>query len=179
MDDASRATWVYLMREKGETSELLRNFILMTKNQFGKNVKVVRSDDGSEFTSNSMKMFYQEQGILRQNSCVDTPQQNGMVERKPCHVLNVAQALLFQAHLPKIFWGECVLTAAHLINRTPSKLLLGKTPYEVIYGQRPSYDHIRVFGTLCFSRNTLSSKDKFESQCRKCLFVGYPLGHKG
>ena len=54
MDDASWATWVYLMREKGETSKLLRNFIVMAYTQFGKKVKVVRSDNGSEFTSNPM-----------------------------------------------------------------------------------------------------------------------------
>ena len=86
---------------------------------------------------------------------------------------------MFQANLPKKFWGECVLTAAHLINRTPSKFLLGKIPYKIIYGQKPSYDHIRVFGALCFAQNKLRTKDKFASRRRKCLLVGYPLGHKG
>ena len=73
VDDASQATWVYLIREKGEMSDLLRGFIAMTKNQFRKNVKVVRSDNGSKFTSNPMQVFYQDEGILRQRSYVDTP----------------------------------------------------------------------------------------------------------
>jgi len=76
------------MREKGEASQLLKNFIIMSKNQFGKGVKVVRSDNGSEFTSNPMKAYYLENGILRQTSCADMPQQNGRVERKHRHVLN-------------------------------------------------------------------------------------------
>ena len=71
----------------------------MTKTQFGKNIKIVRSDDGSEFTSKPMQFFYQENRTLRQNICVGTPQQNGRVERKRHHVLNVALALLFQVHL--------------------------------------------------------------------------------
>jgi len=178
VDDASRATWAYLMVDKGETGHFLRKFITMVKTQFETNVKIVRSDNGLEFTSKTMQQFYHDHGILRQSSCVETPQQNGRVERKHRHVLNVARALLFQAHLPIKFWGECVLAAVHLINRTPSKVLQGKTPFEVLYNKKPSYDHIKVFGTLCFAQNT-RVKDKFTPRGRKCVFLGYPFGQKG
>ena len=109
---------------------------------------------------------------------VKTPQQNARVERKHRHILNVSRALRFQACLPIEFWGECILTAGHLINRTPSKLLGGKTPFEVLYGKSPSMDHIRIFGCLCFATN-LHLKDKFDSQSWKCVLVGYPFGKKG
>ena len=52
--------------------------------------------------------------------------------------------LRFQAHLPLEFWGECPLTTACLINRTLSKLLQGKTPYEVLFAVKPSCEHIKV-----------------------------------
>jgi len=142
MDDASRATWVFLMCEKSEASRFIQSFIVMAFTQFGKKVKVVRSDNGSEFTSNPMQVFYQVHGIFCQNSYVDTPQQNGRLERKQRHVLNVARALLFEANLPKKFWGESVLAATHLINRTPSKLLSSKTPYEILHNKAPVYDHL-------------------------------------
>jgi len=151
----------------------------MVQTQFNGKVKVVRSDNGSEFTSGPMQEFYREHGILRENSCVHTPQQNGRVERKHRHILNVARALRFQASLPIRFWGECVLTAAYLINRTPTKLLKGKSPYELLSGCAPSYKEMRVFGTLCFARSILRSKDKFTSRSRKCVLLGYPFGIKG
>lgn len=92
-----------------------------------------------------------EKGIFHQTSCVGTPQQNGRVERKHRHILNVARSLLFQVNLPVHFWGESVLAAAHLINRTPTKQLQGKTPYECLYDSKPSYDNIKMFGCLCFA----------------------------
>ena len=91
---------------------------------------------------------------------MDTLQQNGRTKRKHQHVLNVARAVLFQANIPMKFWGECVLIVVYLINRTPSILLRGKTPYEVLHQKTPSYDNIKVFGTLCFAHSK-KSKDKF------------------
>ena len=64
-----------------------------------KTIKVVQSDNGSEFTSRPMKEFCFEHGILRESSYVDTPQQNGKVECKHHHILNVARAPRSQAHL--------------------------------------------------------------------------------
>jgi len=178
VDDASRVVWLYLMREKGEAGTRLKGFISMAKTQFGKQVKVVRMDNGTEFKSWPMKSFYREEGIIHQTSCVNTPQQNGRVERKYRHILNVARALRFQANLPLTFWGECVLTATYLINRTPTKLLNEKTPYEVLFNQKSSYDHVRIFGSLCYAQNRVKGHDKFASRSRKCIFVGYPYGKK-
>lgn len=108
-----------------------------------------------------------------------TPQQNGRIERKHRHLLNIARALLFQSKLPTKFWGESVLTAAHLINRTPTAVLDGKTPYELLYGATPNYDNLKVFGCLAYAHNQKRNGDKFASRSRKCLFVGYPFGKRG
>lgn len=125
------------MKEKSEVSAVLRDFVSMTERQFGAEIKTVRSDNGTEFMC--LRNYFLQKGILHETSCVGTPQQNGRAERKHRHILNVARALLFQAHLPIYFWGESILTAGYLINRTPSPLLHGKTPYEVIHGVGPSF----------------------------------------
>ena len=106
----------------------------MVQNQFGMTVQRIRSDNGTEFTNGALQTFFLEHSIIHETSCVDTPQQNGRVERKNRHLLNVARALRFQTNLPLQFWGECVVTASHLINRTPTKLLNFKTPCEVLTG---------------------------------------------
>ncbi|KAJ4818592.1 Retroelement pol polyprotein-like [Rhynchospora pubera] len=79
--------------------------------------------------------------------------------------------------LPLEFWGECILTVAYLINRTPTQVLSNKTPYELLFGKAPSYAAVRNFGCLCYIKSRTS--DKFESRSRKCAFVGYPYGKKG
>ncbi|KAK3035781.1 hypothetical protein RJ639_033510 [Escallonia herrerae] len=177
VDDYSRAVWVYLMHDKGQTGTLLRNFCNMVHTQFGKLVKIIRSDNGHEFDSQPMTQFYNDHGILHQTSMVDTPKQNGRVERKHSHILEVARALRFQANLLIEFWGECVLTAAHLINRTPSTILKHKTPHELLFRKVPSYSHLRVFGCLCYAHTKFA--DKFAPRSRRCVFLGYPPGKKG
>ncbi|XP_056849759.1 retrovirus-related Pol polyprotein from transposon RE2 isoform X2 [Raphanus sativus] len=176
VDDYSRAVWTYLMLEKSEVASLLRSFCAMSDRQFGHRVKTIRTDNGTEFLC--LSKYFREQGIVHQTSCTYTPQQNGRVERKHRHILNVARACLFQSRLPVEFWGESILAAAHIINRTPTHVLDGKTPYEVLHGNPPMYDQLRVFGCLCYAHTRPRDRDKFGARSRRCLFVGYPFGKK-
>lgn len=73
-------------------------------------------------------LHYFDYGMEHQNNCTDTPQQNGVVKRNHRHLLEVAFALRFQAHLPIKFWGECVLTASYLINQMPLSSLQNIAP---------------------------------------------------
>jgi hypothetical protein len=101
VDDYNRFTWTIFMKNKSETRTHLINFISFIETQFNKKLKCIRSDNGPEFL---MTSFYLSRGIIHHRSCVETPQQNGIVERKHQHILNVARALSFHSHLPHNLW---------------------------------------------------------------------------
>ena len=63
-DDASQSISVYIMREKGEASLLLQNFVIMVKTQFEKDMKIIRSDNGLKFLSGPMKQFEKDMKII-------------------------------------------------------------------------------------------------------------------
>ena len=79
VDDASRATWVFLMKAKSEVRPLIISFYNMIHTQFQTPIKSIRTDNALEFIMND---FYTSKGIIHQQSCVYTPQQNSVVERK-------------------------------------------------------------------------------------------------
>jgi hypothetical protein len=164
------------MKHKYETRQHVIDFIKMIEVQHNSHVKTVRSDNGIEFL---MPQFYSSKGIIHQTSCVETPEQNGRVERKHQHLLNVGRALLFQANLPKIFWSYVVQHATYIINRIPSSVLKNKSPYELMHHEQPKIENLKVFGSLAYASTQTAHRSKLDPRARKCLFLGHKPGVKG
>ncbi|XP_019258757.1 PREDICTED: uncharacterized protein LOC109236973 [Nicotiana attenuata] len=179
VDDFSRVTWTHLLTCKSDALPVLKAFVSMVKVHFHSSVQIFRSDNAFELGGSSeCKTFFSDNGILYQTSIPHTPQQNGVVERKHKHLLEVSRALLFQSKLPLKYWGECVLTATYL-NRFPSSVLQNTSPFEKLHGNSPSYDHLRSFGCLCHASSPKPGRDKFQSRSIPAVFIGYPCGKKG
>ena len=81
----------------------------------------------------------------------------------------MTRSLLFQNNVPKIYQSDVVLCATHLINRLPS--LENKSPLEIIYQQKITYDHTRVFDCTCFVH--IKRNDKLDFVSQKTIFLGY------
>jgi len=176
VDDYTRHTWVVLMKSKNETGDLINNFVFFIKNQFDKNIKIIRTDNGHEFC---WQDFYDRNGIIHQTSCVETPQQNSVVERKHQHILNVACGLMFQSNLPKVFWSYAILHAVHLINRLLSHVIHNQSPFEILYGDKPDLSNLKIFGCICFASTLEHNRSKLDPRARKCIFLGLKKGNKG
>ena len=140
----------------------LEAFIAYISTQFHTQVQVIRSSNSSKFRDQYALAFYKRQGIIHHISYVDTPQQNGIVERKHKHLLEVARALLFQTKAPTTFSGDCVLTETYLINRLPNSTIGYKTPYEMLFNTKPTYEHLRNFGCLCYISALKHGRAKFK-----------------
>ncbi|GJW15803.1 putative ribonuclease H-like domain-containing protein [Tanacetum coccineum] len=102
---------------KDETSEILKNFIKEIENLVDKKVKIIRSDNGTEFKNHVMDEFCREKGIKREYSVPRTPQQNGVAERKNGTLIEAARTMLADSKLPTTFWAEAVSTACYVQNR--------------------------------------------------------------
>lgn len=176
VDDYSRYCWIYLMQSKSQTRNIIHSFYQYVLVQFDTSIKVIRTDNGSEFSMNS---FYASKDIIHQTSCVNTPQQNGIVERKQQHILSVARALKFQAYLPVEYWGFCVQHATYLINLIPSPILHHNSPFKLLYKSNPVYSNLKVFGCLAFATNNQAHKEKFAPRARRSMFLGLSYTTKG
>lgn len=82
IDDHTRLTWVYLLRDKTEVKEVFKTFHKMVQTQFQKNIKIITTDNGREYCNSVLGDFILAKGMIHQSSCFDTPQQNGVAERK-------------------------------------------------------------------------------------------------
>ncbi|KAI3771092.1 hypothetical protein L6452_02246 [Arctium lappa] len=173
VDDFYRFTWVYFLRTKDETSGLIKSFVLRVENQKNLRVKVIRSDNGTEFKNNDLNNFCEEKGIERQYSAPRTPQQNGVAERRNRTLIKAARSLLADSKLPITFWAEAVNTACYVQNRVLVVKSQDKTPYELFKKKKPFIRFFKPFGCPCTILNTKTHLGKFDSKAEDGFLVGY------
>ena len=104
-----------------------------------------------------MHSYFSKTGILHQTSCIETPQQNVVVERKHQYILKIARSLVFQSNLPLCFWNFAIGHAVFILNRMPSMKLHKCSPYQLLYDKLPCLNHLKVFGLLLLCNFTHSS----------------------
>ncbi|KAA0041353.1 Beta-galactosidase [Cucumis melo var. makuwa] len=120
IEDHTRLTWVFLISDKSKVTSTFQDFYHTIETQFNRKIAILQSDNGCEFQNHSLNEILSSKGIVHQSSCAYTSQQNGVVEQKNRHLLEVAYSLMLSTSLPSYLWCDVILTAAHLINRMPS-----------------------------------------------------------
>jgi Integrase core domain len=175
----SRVTWLYLIKNKSDVSACFKDFHKGIQTQYGAVVKVLRSDNGTEYTNRAFRKYLSSQKIQHQTTCPYTLEQNGMAERKNRNLLEVTQSMMMSMNVPKYLWGQAVLTATYLINKMPSRVLDWKSPIEMLKGKNGDVLPLKTFDCVCFIQDNRPNVGKLDPKAVKCVFVGYSTTHNG
>jgi hypothetical protein len=110
VDDLSRFMWVMVLGSKGEVADAIRRA-----------QAAAEADCGGEFTAAEFASYCADECIQHHYFAPYSPQQYGVVERHNQTVVGMARALLKQRGMPAVFWGEAVVTAVYILNRSTTK----------------------------------------------------------
>jgi hypothetical protein len=103
-------------------------------------------------------------------SCWHTHQENGSVERKHRHIVEIGLSLLSHASMPLQYWDETFLTTTYLINHMPSKVIQNDTPYHHNINEEPNYNFLRIFGCTCWPHLRPYNSHKLQFCSTKYVF---------
>jgi transposase InsO family protein len=178
VDDYTRMTVVFFLKNKSEAFENFKIYKEMVENEMDSRIKCLISDNGGEFTSKEFMDYCNNHGIKRQFSVARTPQQNGVVERKNMTIQEMARTMIMDSKLIDIFWTQAVHTIVHIQNRVMLRNNTDKTPYELWKGRPANVKHFRVFGSKCYIKREDGRMGKFDSRVDKGILVGYSSTRK-
>ncbi|CAL9012439.1 unnamed protein product [Prunus brigantina] len=170
IDDCTRLTWVFLLKNKHDVASILPEFYTMVSTQFHAQVKVFRTDNGGEYVNNSLASFFRAQGIIHQTTTPFTPQQNGVSERKNRQLLEVARSLMLDMSVPHHLWGHAVLSDF----KTPHDVF-GDHVSPVLVSKLPP----KVFGCVAYVHVYSHQRSKLDPCALRCVFIGYSSTQKG
>ncbi|KAJ7965013.1 Retrovirus-related Pol polyprotein from transposon TNT 1-94 [Quillaja saponaria] len=154
---------VKFLKEKSEALSIFAEFKNAVEKKFGIEIKCLRSDNGGEFMLEDFFKFCDNNGILRQMTCPNTPQQNRVSKRILAHLVSMSLSWLHDKNLPQELWAEAVQCACQVINHLPPWPGKEKSPYEMLYDV-----HIPK-----------SNRTKLDPKAKKCIYVGYNSCRKG
>lgn len=160
-------------KNKDSLSQWLLRLLRRIERGFNYPVRVIRSDNEKGFGS-TLAEITAELGIGLEYTAPHTPEQNGHAEQAGGHLTMVARSLGIGGSLPEALADELYKTAAYLLNRTPTRSLGWKTPYEVVHGTKPYIGHLRPIGCKAFVLNhNIKRGDKLRSRALIGWLTGY------
>ncbi|GJT95153.1 retrovirus-related pol polyprotein from transposon TNT 1-94 [Tanacetum coccineum] len=173
VDDYSRFTRVKFLASKAEALDFIIKFMKMIQVRMNTPVMNIRTDNGTEFVNQTLRSYYESVGISHETSVTRSPQQNGVIERRNCTLVEVARTMLIYAKAPLFLWAEAIFTACYTQNRSIIWRLHGKTPYEFLHDIKPDLSYLHVFGALCYPNNDSEDLGKLQAKADIGIFIRY------
>ncbi len=155
----------------------VKTTLIAWETQTGHKIKLVRTDNGSEYINNELSNFFKSKGILHQTTAPYTPEQNGAAERLNRTLIERTRAMLLEYKLDTSLWGEAITTANYIRNVSPSTGI-DKTPSELFTGSKPDVSHLRVFGCVAYVLTPKTKRRKLDAVGERGIMVGYHRGSK-
>lgn len=176
-DVHSDYTEVRFLRSKSDAKSNIIEYIEHLKTSLNKKPKVFRSDRGGEFIDNELQSYFKQQGIKFECTVHDSPQQNGIAERKNRTLCDAVRTLLFGAELPPRFWAEALHNAVYTFNRIPRKERV-HAPLEIFFN-RIGNATFGEFGQPVFVATKQQGRKKLDKRAVKMYFMGVDDNSKG
>nr|GEX88157.1 hypothetical protein [Tanacetum cinerariifolium] len=136
-------------------------------------VKCLRTDNGTEVVNQTLHEYYEKVGISHETSVSHSPQQNGVVERRNCTLIDAAHTMLIYAKAPLFLLAEAVTIACYTQNRFIIRLRHCKTPYELLHDKLHDLSFFHVLGALCYPTNDNENLEKLQPKAGIGIFIGY------
>lgn len=178
-DDFSRKLFVYFLAEKSKVVDTFIEFKNLIENQTDLKIKILRTDNGTEYVTKRFEEVLKRSGIQHQMTCTYTPEQNGVSERANRTIVERARCMIFDAKLDTKFWAEACSMAAYIINRTPRVLLGNRTPEEKWSGVKPDVSQLKIFGSKVMVHTPKEKRTKWQAKSKQMIFVGFDDNKKG
>lgn len=178
IDDFSRKINIQVIKNKSMVFNCFMNFKTYAEKHTGKQIKVFRTDNGTEYCNLNFANFLKKHGIVHQTSCPYTPQQNGLSERYNRTIAERARCMLFDTGVSRSFWAEAVVSAVRVINSTRNSAT-GNIPDEVWFNKPIDFSLFKVFGCKAMVMIPAEKRKKFDKKAIECIFVGYSDVQKG
>ena len=168
------------MKSTADLCKPLAKWLTNVENQHhGAKLKMIRTDNGPEFTSDGFTNWARDKGIHIEYSETYTPELNGRSERSNRIWMDGVRAMLNDAKLPRKYWVFALKTKNYLLNRTGTTTNEQfKTPYEKLFDKKPKVSHLRVFGAKGHAQIT-KKKKKLQPRAEKIQLLGYAEDHEG
>ena len=168
---------VYTLRNKSE-EEILDSFDQALNHievQLGKKVRFLRID-GERSLGNRFDDYMLQKKIKLEVTAPDTPAQNGGAERAGRTIVTKARSMRNAAQLPANLWPEVVKAAGYVSNRTPTKKIAWKTPFEAVRGQLPRRSHMHIYGCKAYALKQIRERPK-KAKLDPRAHIGYLVGY--
>jgi hypothetical protein len=178
IDELTRYCWIYLLPDKSSATilRILQIWSALVQNQSGTEVQHLRTDQGSEYTGETLKTvttFLQDKGITHETTSAHSSSSNGIAERMNRTLMNMVRPMLLKSKVPSPFWAEALNTATKIRNRLPTSSLPDNiSPHQAWFGTVPSIKHFRQFGCIAYV-TIYKPKHKVDARAIQGCLLGY------